>query len=275
MDRDTHLASVEAFAPGLVERMLDAALAINAKPPVFGIAGLPGSGKSTLAAQMVQAARTRGKIAVALSIDDFYLTRRERQALGRRVHPLLATRGPPGTHDVPLACACIDRLRQMCDGDSVRLPRFDKLGDQRLPPSRWQKIQRRPDLIVFEGWFLKVRPESENALRSPLNSLEQDEDADGRWRRFCNGALAGYAPLWQRLDRLLLLHAPGFGITRHWRWQQEQMLQAARPKRRAMNQAQVERFVMLFERVSRHALETLPGIADIDIRLDAHRQEMD
>ncbi len=275
MDRDTHLTSIKTFAPGLIERTLDAAFAIKAKPPVFGIAGLPGSGKSTLAAQLAHAAKARGKFAVALSIDDFYLTRRERQALGRRVHPLLATRGPPGTHDVALACASIDRLKQMHDGECVRLPRFDKLSDQRLPPSRWRKIDRRPDLIVFEGWFLKVSPEREAALRSPINSLEQDEDADGRWRHFCNDALAAYAPLWQRIDRLLLLHAPGFGIARHWRWQQEQALQAARPKCRTMNQAQVEHFVMLFERVSRHALETLPAIADINIRLDAHRQEMD
>lgn len=263
-----HLTSIKGYDGEFVARRLDEALACSGSPPVFGLAGLQGTGKSTLSAQMAALAKTRGLSVVVLSIDDFYLGRRERQTLGRRVHPLLATRGPPGTHDVALACATIDALHSA----NARLPRFDKIADRRLPPSRWPKVVRRPDLIILEGWFLKVPPENSEALRRPLNALERDEDAEGTWRRYCNDALATYAPLWQRLDHLLFLQGPGFEIVPDWRWQQEVSLQAANPGRLAMSKAEVERFVLFFERVSRQALRTLPGIADETIRIDAQRR---
>jgi D-glycerate 3-kinase len=49
-------------------------------------------------------------------------------------------------------------------------------------------------------------------------------------------------------------------------------MQARRPRRQAMTRAQVERFVSLFERVSRQALARLPQIADASLRLDASRR---
>jgi len=272
MSRTTHPKSSRGYAPEVVTTILDLALTCPGRSPVFAIAGLQGTGKSTLSAQLVEAGRARALDVIALSIVDFYLTRRERLALGRRVHPLLATRGPPGTHDIALACRTIDALRRMRAGAVVRLPRFDKIGDRRLPPSRWRVVRKKPDLIVFEGWFLKVPAESERALRPALNSLERDDDEDGVWRRYCNQALHAYEPLWRRFDMLLFLHGPGFEVVPTWRWQQEQTLQSANPQRRAMNRAEVERFVLFFERVSRQALRTLPAIAERTLRIDAQRR---
>jgi hypothetical protein len=98
-------------------------------------------------------------------------------------------------------------------------------------------------------------------LREPLNELERDADPQGIWRAYCNHALADYAPLWERIDRLLFLQGPGFEVVPDWRWQQEVTLQAAHPRRSAMLRGTVERFVLFFERVSRQALRTLPPIA--------------
>jgi D-glycerate 3-kinase len=135
---------------------------------------------------------------------------------------------------------------------------------------------QRTDLVVLEGWFLKVPPQSDAELREPLNALERDEDREGIWRGWSNEALArDYPPLWTRLDRLLFLQGPGFQIVPQWRWQQEQTLQAAHPDRQAMTREQVDRFVQFFERVSRQAMRTLPGIADRTIRLDARRHPID
>src|SRR5690606_8998885 len=90
---------------------------------------------------------------------------------------------------------------------------------------------------------------------------------------YCNGALASdYPPLWRRIDRLLFLQPPGFEVVADWRWQQEQALQARDPARRGMGRAQLERFVQHYERISRHALRTLPAIADRVIALDAGRR---
>jgi D-glycerate 3-kinase len=266
----THPRTIAGYRPEFVAGVLDDALAHKGR--VFGIVGMQGCGKSTLAAQVAVLAGERGLSAVALSIDDFYLGRRERLRLGHHVHPLLATRGPPGTHDVALACATIDAL---VAGERTPLPHFDKIADRRLPPSRWPIATGRSDLIVLEGWFLKVPPEDPARLDESLNALERDADAHGIWRAYCNHALAGYAQLWQRIDRLLLLEAPGFDVVPEWRWQQEISLQAAHPLRHAMPRETVERFVLFFERVSRQALRTLPAIADLTIRIDAMRQPKD
>lgn len=128
-------------------------------------------------------------------------------------------------------------------------------------------------MLILEGWFLKAPPQSEPELIAPINTLERDEDGEGVWRRYCNTALGrDYPALWQRVDRLLCLQGPGFDVVPEWRWQQERELQAANPARAAMPRVQVERFVQHFERVSRQAWRTLPGIADWTVRLDADRR---
>lgn len=255
------------FDASLVARVLDDALSQGVR--VYGICGLQGSGKSTLAVQVAALARSRGLRVAVLSVDDVYLGRGERQRLARQIHPLLATRGPPGTHDVALGCAALDALRA---GTPAWLPRFDKLADTRLPPSRWRRVEA-VDLTLFEGWFLCTPPQGPDELREPINAIERDEDADGTWRRYCNQALArDYPALWSRIDRLLFLQPPGFETVPQWRWQQEEAMTSRRAGSHGMDRAGVERFVQLLERVSRQALRTLPGIADWTLPLDAQRR---
>lgn len=270
MPTASHPSPPPGFSSELVAEALAAAMAAGTRPAVFAIAGLQGSGKSTLAAQMAAAAQAQDLRAAVVSLDDFYLTRAQRRTLARGVHPLLAMRGPPGTHDTALACRTLDALRE---ARPVALPRFDKLGDDRLPEAQWPHVDRRADLVIFEGWCLKTPPESTDALNQPINALERDEDPDGRWRRWCNQALGSdYPALWRRLDTLWFLHGPGFEVVPAWRWQQEQALQRADASKPAMSRPQLDRFVQLFERVSRQALRTLPAIADRTIRLDPQRR---
>lgn len=264
------MPQVKGFPDALAEQALDDALASGATVPVLAISGVQGSGKSTLAAQVVARAQARGLNAAALSIDDVYLTRAQRQRLARQVHPLLITRGPPGTHDLPLAHAVLDAVAAR---QPLALPRFDKLADERLPEAQWAALDAPLDLLVFEGWFLGTPAQGDAELDSPLNALEREADPDGRWRRWCNQALArDYPALWQRCDRLWFLQPPDFSVVPRWRWQQEQSLQRAQPGRHGMSRPQLERFVQYYERVSRQALATLPHQADHVIVLDAQRR---
>jgi len=269
MSRAPHLTSIKGYAPDFVARVLDLARASPGRPPVFGIAGLQGSGKSTLARQLVDAGQAQGLAVTALSLDDFYLGPRERQRLARAVHPLLATRGPPGTHDVALACATLDALRGLADGGAITLPRFDKARDRRLPPARWPRVTQRPDVIVFEGWCLGVPPEASEALAAPVNALERDEDPGGPWGGHGNSAWALSGPRWGGVDGRFFLRGRGFGVVRAWRAEAEAGPAGARPH------VDIARFVLFFERISRQALATLPHVADHVIHLDAARQPRD
>lgn len=56
--------------------------------------------------------QAQGLAAVALSLEDFYLTRQQRAEFARRVHPLVQTRGVPGTHDIALVLKVIEALQR-------------------------------------------------------------------------------------------------------------------------------------------------------------------
>lgn len=261
--------SADALAARLLDDLADAWAPGRATPFLLGVSGVQGSGKSTLAARLAERAHDIG--AVALSLDDVYLSRAARQRLAHDVHPLLATRGVPGTHDLPLLHATLDALAAASPTRPASLPRFDKGRDGRLPPRDWPRIHAPPRLIVLEGWCLGLPPQPGAALATAVNALERDEDPDGRWRHHVNAQLAGpYAALWRRLDRLVLLHAPSFEIVARWRDEQEDALRR-RAAPQAMDAATLRRFIAHYERLSRHALASLPALADTVVALDAAR----
>lgn len=259
----------EALAGHLLDQYAGR-IARSQRPYIVGLSGLQGSGKSTLARVMKAQAQARGWATEILSLDDFYYARSEREALARDVHPLLRTRGVPGTHEIELLLSVLAAVPQASERLAVLHPRFDKGRDTRLPPSRWPHITQRPELVIVEGWALGIRPQPPTALVKPINQLERDEDPDGEWRRWVNRQLRGYQPLWRKFDALIVLQAPSWEIVRRWRGEQEQEL-VARHAPLAMNAREMERFLMHFERLSRHALATLPALADTVVEYDDER----
>lgn len=247
----------------------------HGKPVVLGICGAQGSGKSTLADAIEREVGRRGIAAARLSLDDLYLTRAERKRLGREVHPLLGTRGVPGTHDVALGLTILDALAK---GEGVALPRFDKASDDRCPPQRWGSAPAGCELLIFEGWCVGARPEAPEALRTPVNDLEAREDPDGLWRNYANDALAGpYQSLFARIDALILLGAPSFEVVFDWRLQQENELrESAGPNAPGlMDEAGVARFIQHYERLTRHILAEMPSRADVLVRLGESRAPLE
>ena len=238
----------------------------------LGINGAQGTGKSTLAAFLQFALESNtGWCVAVLSIDDFYLTKAERKALGKRIHPLLATRGVPGTHDMQMLAACIERLRNLNAETSLSLPRFDKARDDRASPDSWPVISGPVDLIILEGWCIDSKPQQEDALLQPVNSLERDEDPSGEWRRYVNEQLKGsYADLFAQLDALIFLRAPDMGAVHRWRLEQEEKLSAATPadSGSVMDSEQVARFMQHYERLTKENLAALPEFADVVLELN-------
>lgn len=240
------------------------------RPYLMGLSGLQGSGKSTLARVIRTQAESRGIPTEVLSLDDFYYSRSDRELMAREIHPLLRTRGVPGTHEIELLMSVLAGLPNASDKLPVPYPRFDKGRDTRLPPSRWPKVTRPPKLVILEGWALGIRPQTAAALAAPVNELERTEDPDGTWRHWVNKQLRGYQPLWRKLDALIVLQAPNWDVVRRWRSEQEQML-IARHAPLAMDDKAMERFLAHFERLSRHALATLPQLADSCVEYDTER----
>lgn len=245
-------------------------IARSRRPYLLGISGLQGSGKSTLAREVKVQAEAQGLPTEVLALDDFYYSRSERESLAHQIHPLLKTRGVPGTHEIELLMSVLAALPHASDKLPVTYPRFDKGRDTRMPPSRWPKISRPPKLIVLEGWALGIKPQLQSALDEPVNAMERDEDPDGTWRHWVNKQLRGYQPLWRKLDALVVLQAPNWEVVRQWRSQQEEEL-LARHAPLAMDAAAMEHFLAHFERLSRHALATLPALADTCVEYDTQR----
>jgi len=252
----------------------DALASGRGKPLVVGICGSQGSGKSTVCETLTTRLRQSGLSVANLSLDDLYLPLAERVKLSEAVHPLLRTRGVPGTHDVALGMKTLDALSRM---ETVHLPRFDKASDDRRPQREWDTVAGPAQLVLFEGWCVGARPQSDAALIQPVNELEATEDADGRWRRYVNASLAGdYRPLFARIDVLVLLAAPSFDVVLKWRMQQEhalraQVQQAGGSARGVMSDAALARFIQHYERLTRHTLEEMPDRADLVIRLGDDR----
>ncbi|MCC2615543.1 kinase [Aestuariibacter halophilus] len=244
----------------------------SANGPLFvGVNGAQGSGKSTLTAFLSDYFSRRCGLSVAnLSLDDFYLSRQQRAELARTVHPLLATRGVPGTHDTK---SMADVLMALRDSTDVALPRFDKSMDDPVPRQQWSHCSH-ADIVLFEGWCWGVRPQTANALLQPVNALEAEEDPNGVWRRYVNQVLAtDYVPLYAHMDHWVMLKAPSFACIYQWRLEQEHKL-AARMGSDApgiMSAEQVKRFIQHYQRLTEHGLATLPFHCDWVYSLNTHR----
>jgi D-glycerate 3-kinase len=256
---------------------LAARIAAGPARQVVGVCGPQASGKSTATAVVRRLLEGRGLKVALFSLDDLYLTHAERQALARDVHPLFATRGVPGTHDVALGEALIAALQ--APGETA-IPAFDKASDDRRPRAEWPRFDGPADVVLFEGWCVGARPQTPAELTAPVNELERERDPDATWRRRVNAELAGpYQRLFARLTSLVLLQAPSFEVVLGWRLEQEHKLRDRITRQgddgaRVMSDQAVEAFIRHYERLTRHILAYMPEHADVVVKLGSDRQPL-
>ncbi len=265
------------FAPLVEQLSLRVGNPVSTKqhPLLLGINGCQGSGKSTLAAVLktVLEASSDCRIAI-LSIDDFYLTIAERERLASTVHPLLRTRGVPGTHDIELLQKILDAL--MTGPYPVAIPRFDKATDDRKPTQEWDLESKPVDMIILEGWCIGSSAQRQSDLITPVNLLEEQEDPNALWRRYVNEQLQNaYQTVFARIHYWVMLQAPSFDCVFQWRLEQEEKLRLASVdtgnNSGVMSRAQIARFIQHYQRITQHTLATLPEKVDCLFTLDAAR----
>ncbi len=277
---DSFIQTVETGYYPLAENIFNAFELHKAhtfQPLMLGVQGVQGCGKSTCSEFLkLILAQRYGLSSVVISIDDFYLTRDARQELARSVHPLFATRGVPGTHDLPLAEKTLLGLLQQTPMQTVEIPRFDKSNDDRCSEDDWDVNRQPVDVIIFEGWCVGLPPIAMNGLAKPINELEKDLDSNAEWRTYLAEMLnTEYQQLFSLLDHLLIIQAPSFECVKNWRLLQEQKLHdrlrangVEHQASNLMSEAEIMQFIQHYERLSQHALQSLPKIADWVMHLD-------
>jgi D-glycerate 3-kinase len=241
----------------------------QSSPLIQGILGGQGTGKTTLAAILTLILDQLGYRTLSLSLDDLYKTYSDRLIL-KQQDPRIIWRGPPGTHDIQLGLTLLDCLRQSNLSTPIAVPRFDKsacggAGDRQAP-----EVVQGADIVLFEGWFVGVRPINPTAFDTAPPPIETA--ADQEFARDMNAQLQNYLPLWQKLDRLILLYPSDFRRSLEWRRQAEHQMIAA--GKSGMTDTEIEEFVKYFWR-SLHPelfikpLTNYPSYVDLVIEINA------
>ena len=243
-------------------------------PYFICLTGGQGSGKTTMS-EFIQLVLTEfcKKRTVGFSIDDLYKTQEERKKLADEIHPLCEVRGMPGTHDMSLGFDLLESLSKANNSSKTAIPAFNKPLDKHYPKNEWKVFRGKPDFIFFDAWCGGVKPISEDNWDPPINKLEEEMDPKGVWSKWSNQELSGdYQKFFSLIDLLILIRVPSMEHVFQSRWLQEQTLEknTSNPEmlEKIMTQEEVYRFVMHYERLTRHILKDMPNYCDILIDRD-------
>ena len=249
----------------------------NIKKPYFvGLAGGQGTGKTTTSSLIKIILSKYFKLDVfRISIDDFYKTRKERISLSKRVHPMLLTRGVPGTHDINMMLNFFKKSKSK-KFKRLKLPIFNKAIDDRYSKKHWYDLKKKPDVIIFEGWCVGAKSEKNNTLKKTINSMEKTKDQKQIWRKYVNDQLKSkYKKLYSQLNCLIYLKAKDFSLLQKWRLKQERKLWVKSKKNlntKIMSKDNVLTFMQTYQRVTQNMFKYTPKYASVIINLNSNHQ---
>ena len=246
------------------------------KTLIIGLAGGQGSGKTTISSILTLILKKYFKLNVfKVSIDDFYKTRKDRKSLSKNKHPLLMTRGVPGTHDIDLMLSFFKKIKDK-NFKSLQIPTFNKAIDDRCSKNLWHKIKTKPDVVIFEGWCVGARPQLNSQLKKPVNSLEKVYDQRVKWRVHVNNQLkTKYKTLFNQLDGLLYLKAKNFNLLREWRLKQERKLGVQTKNKKnlkIMSSGDVINFMQTYQRITQQMFKDAVKSSSIIMNLNSNHQ---
>jgi len=226
------------------------------KTVVVSLSGGQGAGKSTLAKifQIILSTIYKLKV-VNISIDDFYKTLNERKKMSKLTHPLFMTRGVPGTHDSKMLYKVIKKLKDK-KFKKLTIPKFDKSKDDRFKQNFWQKITKKPDIVIFEGWCVGAKPQKKKDLIKSINLLEKRDDIKLTWRKKVNNELMiNYKKIFKLIDYKIYIKVPSFKHVFRWRLLQEKKLSLKSKNKSVMKTNEVKRFIMFYERITKDMMK--------------------
>ena len=250
--------------------------ALKKRPYFVGLAGGQGTGKTTISSLIRIILIKYFKLKVfRISIDDFYKTRKERIHLSKRVHPMLLTRGVPGTHDINMMLSFFRKAKSK-KFKRLKLPTFNKAIDDRFNKKKWYDLKNKPDVIIFEGWCVGAKSEKNNTLKKTINSMEKAKDQKQVWRKYVNQQLkTKYKNLYSQLNCLIYLKAKNFSLLQKWRLKQERKLwlsTKSKSKLKIMSKGDIINFMQTYQRITQNMFENMPQYASIIFNLNTNHQ---
>ena len=246
------------------------------RPYFVGLAGGQGTGKTTISSLIKIILIKYFKLKVfKISIDDFYKTRNERINLSKRVHPMLLTRGVPGTHDINMMLSFFKKVKSK-KFKRLKLPTFNKAIDDRSNKKSWYELNEKPDVIIFEGWCVGAKSETNNTLKKTINSMEKTKDQKKIWRKYVNYQLKSkYKNLYSQLNCLIYLKAKNFNLLQKWRLKQERKLwikSKMKSNSKIMSKGDVINFMQTYQRITQNMFRYMPKYASIIFNLNSNHQ---
>ena len=246
------------------------------RPYFVGLAGGQGTGKTTISSLIRIILKKYFKLNVfRISIDDFYKTRKERINLSKRVHPMLLTRGVPGTHDINMMLSFFKHAKSK-KFKRLKLPTFNKAIDDRFSKKHWYNLTNKPDVIIFEGWCVGAKSEKTNTLKKTINSMEKAKDHKQIWRKYVNRQLKlKYKNLYSQINCLIYLKAKNFSLLQKWRLKQERKLwikNKLKSNSKIMSRGDVINFMQTYQRITQNMFRYMPKYASIILNLNSNHQ---
>jgi len=241
----------------------------SSKDKKFIISGPQGSGKSTLTKlfKLVIEKFYKKKV-MLLSIDDYYLSKSKRLILSKKIHPLLLTRGVPGTHDIKALKDHINKFKNQ--NFPINSPTFNKLKDD---INNKINVFNNSEILLLEGWCCGSKPITNQYLFKNINNLENTFDKNKNWRKYYNSLLRNeYKSVFSLFDKQIYIQAPSFKYVLKWRYAQEKNNATKFNKKKFMNKEEVKKFIQHYEKLTKWMMQTMPAKVDMLIKIDSNQK---
>ena len=242
----------------------------SSKSKKFLFGGSQGIGKSSfinIISKTIE--KFYDKKILLLSLDNYYLSKKQRLVLSKKIHKLLVTRGVPGTHDIKKLVKNVKQFNQ--EKYPITTPQFDKLIDDKIKLNK--TIKTKCDILFLEGWCCGSSEIPKKFLYKNINNLEKINDPKNQWRNFYNKKLKiEYKKLFKLFDELIFLKTSSFDNVYKWRLKQEKTNQSKNKKLKRMSANEIKVFVQHYEKITKWMMKDLNKKAQIVIKFEKNHK---
>ena len=242
----------------------------SSKSKKFLFGGSQGIGKSSfinIISKTIE--KFYDKKILLLSLDNYYLSKKQRLVLSKKIHKLLVTRGVPGTHDIKKLVKNVKQFNQ--EKYPITTPQFDKLIDDKIKLNK--TIKTKCDILFLEGWCCGSSEIPKKFLYKNINNLEKIKDPKYQWRNYYNNKLKlEYKKLFNLFDELIFLKTSSFDNVFKWRLKQEKTNQSKNKKSKRMTPNEIKFFIQHYEKITKWMIKDLNKKAQIVIKFEKNHK---